>query len=538
MTDAPDVLSTPRRPLGTGTFALLTLGFLFFVVYGSLVPFHYRPLGWGETFARWHEVLAQPLGVDSRVDFASNVLLFIPLGFLMAGTCSVDRHRAVAVLAVFLVTPVCAALSASIEFAQLWFPPRVSSINDVFAETIGGATGALLWATAGQRVTAYARSVWGAAGPENLAVRVLPAYLLVLAVIHALPLDLTISPAELYHKWKEGRIALVPFAAEHGGALRVALKTGWNVAYFLPLGVILACWPGPRFRRWPPVLAAGILTASAVEFMQLFVWSRNCDATDVLTGSAAVWLGWWLTGALTVRRTAAASRGRRFPSALTRPCLFLAWFLVAAVVNWVPADLITEEEEAVPPRAPAEAAWQAEAWVVSHDGRFVRPPDRGEAIPVRRLGPFVVLVHPGVVRQRLLNTPPVPLQDLWVGSPFHAADEVLHKMLLFLPLGALLVPRPTAKGRRGVWRALLAGFFLASLFEAGQLLVPGRTCSTSDILIETNGAVVGFLLYRRLLILGSRRPAAELPPAPGGEGPRRIPVGLGVFITEEGAGPS
>src|SRR5262249_9003817 len=153
MTDAPDVLSTPRRHLGAGTFALLTLGFLFFAVYGSLVPFHFRPLNWEETLARWHEVLAQPLGVESRIDFVSNVLLFIPLGFLMAGTCSVDRPRVVSVLAVLLVIPVCAALSASIEFAQLWFPPRVSSVNDIFAETIGGAAGALLWAAAGQRMT-------------------------------------------------------------------------------------------------------------------------------------------------------------------------------------------------------------------------------------------------------------------------------------------------------------------------------------------------------------------------------------------------
>jgi len=65
----------------------------------------------------------------------------------------------------------CAALSAAIEFTQLWFPPRVSSLNDVLAETIGAVIGATTWVIAGQRLTDYARSVWVAWGPENFAVK-------------------------------------------------------------------------------------------------------------------------------------------------------------------------------------------------------------------------------------------------------------------------------------------------------------------------------------------------------------------------------
>ena len=203
MTNARNFESPPPC-LGKGTFAQVTLGFVIFVVYGSLVPLHYEPLSWEETWARWHVVMAQPLGMDSGSDFVTNVLLFIPLGFLLTGTLAADRGRAGAVLAAVPIILLCCALSASIEFTQLWFPPRVSSLNDVLAETSGGVIGTLLWIAVGQRVTEYARMVWTSWGPENLAVRLLPVYLLVLIVIHVLPLDLTLRPAELYHKW-EGR---------------------------------------------------------------------------------------------------------------------------------------------------------------------------------------------------------------------------------------------------------------------------------------------------------------------------------------------
>ncbi len=132
-----------------------------------------------------------PLGVDSRTDFATNVLLFIPLGFLLTGTFAVGRGRLVSVLASVPVVALCAARSAAIEFTQLWFPPRVSSLNDVLAETPGAVIGATTWAIAGRRLTEYARSVWVAWGPDNLAVKCLPGYLFLLVLIHVMPLDLT-----------------------------------------------------------------------------------------------------------------------------------------------------------------------------------------------------------------------------------------------------------------------------------------------------------------------------------------------------------
>jgi len=62
-------------------FAALWLGFMAFAVYGSLAPFDFEPLAPAVALARFREVLAAPLTIASRSDWAANVLLFMPIGF-------------------------------------------------------------------------------------------------------------------------------------------------------------------------------------------------------------------------------------------------------------------------------------------------------------------------------------------------------------------------------------------------------------------------------------------------------------------------
>ena len=504
MTNAPN-LDSPEPQFGRTMFALLTLGFLIFVVYGSLVPFHYEPLSWEETWTHWCEVRARPLGVDSRSDFATNVILFVPLGFLLVGTLSFDRGKKVAFLCAVLVTPCCSVLSAGIEFTQLWFPPRVSSMNDVLAETIGAALGSLLWVASGHRMTRYVESLWVAWGPNNLAAKLLPAYLLFLVFIHVMPLDLTISPVEIYRKWKQGRVVLIPFTTNYGSVAQCVFKTTWNTLYFAPLGLLLSLWPRRLFANGWRVLAAGALTAATVEFLQLFVWTRYCDVTDILTGTTTVWIAWWLSESWQTRRLGGVVEAMRSRPVRLRVGIFLAWFLVLAVANWYPLNMISAASGAFS-RKPNEPALRDNQWVLSTDGRVVTNQDSSQTLAVQTLGPFVVLTDLEVVQRRWHVTPLTPLVDLFPDSEYHAFDELVRKTLQFTVLGALLVPT-TAKSWRAVWRAVLTGACLATLFEVGQLFVPDRVCSTSDVVFETSGAVLGFLFFRRLLVLLEGRTA-------------------------------
>jgi glycopeptide antibiotics resistance protein len=98
----------------------------------------------------------------------------------------------------------------------------------------------------------------------------------------------------------------------------------------------------------------------------------------------------------------------------------------------------------------------------------------------------------------------VPFTDLYLGSEYHAFDQILQKSLLFVPVGALLV-RPG----RSCLPALLAGFVLSVFLEAGQLGLPTRYTSVTDVLIESSAAWLGCVLARRLLTLLNSPGAAE-----------------------------
>jgi VanZ family protein len=71
---------------------------------------------------------------------------------------------------------------------------------------------------------------------------------------------------------------------------------------------------------------------------------------------------------------------------------------------------------------------------------------------------------------------------------------VADKVMQFLVLGALLALAFRPSGARG-WAVLLAAAgLLAVFFEAGQLFLPTRYTSLTDVLVETASAGLGLTL--------------------------------------------
>src|SRR5207302_6918562 len=118
-----------------------------------LVPLHWAPKTWPVAVDQLWDVLRRPPTFESRTDWGTNVLLFVPIGFfatgLLLGRRSSDRRRAVALP---LVVGSCVLLSISIEFAQLWTNDRTCSQNDILAEGVGGLVGSIGWLLFGSRV--------------------------------------------------------------------------------------------------------------------------------------------------------------------------------------------------------------------------------------------------------------------------------------------------------------------------------------------------------------------------------------------------
>jgi len=365
---------------------LAGLGYLLFVVYGSLVPLHFRAMPLDAAIAAFHEIPWLQLGIGSRADWVANLLLFIPLAFIFTGALSHARGPIARLLASVLVLTACVALSLGIEFTQLFFPQRTVSQNDIAAEALGGLIGVIAWWWAGARCLGWYESWLHVREPAALSERLVWGYLAFVFAYNVLPLDLTISAVEVFHKWREGKLILIPFSGLPADPAHALYEVVTDALIWLPPAFL---W---RFRGGRSTTRAwwfGFAAALLLEVLQLFVYSRVSDVTDLFTAALGAGVGAAL-GARLGRRGGRVQPRMQVDAGLARwlPLLLaLIWIPVLMAIFWYPFDFRT-------------------------DGTFIR----------ERMG-FL---------QR------VPFEVYYYGTEYRAITEVFHKVLFFAPLGALL----------------------------------------------------------------------------------------------------
>lgn len=116
----------------------LALGYVLFIAYASLSPFS----GWREQGLDFFVVLAEPLHLTyTAFDATLNLLSYVPLGLLL-GLALRARFGVTASLLVSVCLGM--ALSAGMEYLQMYLPARISSNVDLLANSAGALTGALL----------------------------------------------------------------------------------------------------------------------------------------------------------------------------------------------------------------------------------------------------------------------------------------------------------------------------------------------------------------------------------------------------------
>ena len=437
--------SAPRSGAGIPNRRLFYAGLIYlaFVIYGSLVPldFHYRPFA--EAWQSFTNIPYLQLGVGSRADWVANILLFIPLTFLWSGLLWPARGLVMRVLIALCVIIAGVGLSVAIEFTQLFFPPRTVSLNDIVAESIGAAVGVMAWAVSGRRLSAWVAGWNRASSPLDIWGRVLYPYLLILFAYNLLPLDLTLSPVEIFHKWREGRVVLVPFSFVFANPIEALYGLLTDALIWTPVAFL---WRLARpATRLKPLFAA-ILIASLLEFLQLFVYSRVSDVTDIFTAALGAGVGAWLSG-----RWAGQAQEGGAPH--SRAWLWLGfallWVGVLAAIFWYPFDFQT-----------------------------------GRAF----------------LAERLQSLRKVPFEAYYYGTEYRAVTEVLHKVGFFIPLGLLLALGVTqirhyfARQIAG-WGAMIAIGLVAFGIELGQLFLPGKFADITDWALETLGGILGYFLF-------------------------------------------
>jgi VanZ family protein len=452
----------------------LTIGLFALTIYGSLIPFEYRALPLDEAASAFRDMaFYAPSLVEARGDWMVSVLLFLAIAYAAMGAASVDCPWEVGVGAAVLVVAGCVLLSVAIEFLQVYFPPRTVSINDILVESLGAGVGVVLWLCAGQRVTDWLRRLWAARTLPALARLLLPVYLVVLIVVELMPFDLVLGTSELRLKYEEDKIHLVPFHDLRHGAVFL-VKAVSNMLCFLPLGLLGSLAAGPAAwtrQRWWRAGLLGLAAAGAIEFGQLWVYSRYFDTTDIVTGTAAVLAGAWVGRLYWEHGRALATTSGRPPAGFVDQALvgaLVAWAVLLAAANWWPLDFTADP------------------------GRFPPPPDDQ---PVHGLRHMYVL----------------PLVDYYWGSKYQALDQFVKRLAAFAPLGGLCALRLTLGPPRPhpYWMVWCIALLVPLAVEAGKYFLPSHTPSVTNALIGSAAVWTGFMLTRHLALFPELRLHAE-----------------------------
>lgn len=271
-------------------FFLTGLGYLAFVVYGSLVPLDFHPHPINVAIREFLHIRYLRLGIDSRADWVANILLYIPIPYLWLSCLSRESGvtlRAAATVVIFIF---CIGLSIGIEFTQLFFPPRTVSLNDIIAEIFGSAIGVVLWWASGQRFLGLVESVL--AQGTRAAYAGLALYSVAYLAFSLFPYDFLISAAEIQVKLTRGYFHWFASATTCGGAIRCGSKLIIETLAVIPLGLLLSLSLRTSSRQLFAIAAiVGFCLGLTIETMQFFLASGITLGASVFTRVAGVVAG-------------------------------------------------------------------------------------------------------------------------------------------------------------------------------------------------------------------------------------------------------
>lgn len=436
---------------------LLGAGYTLFVIYGSLVPLHFRPIPFQQAILYFRHIPYLSIDINGRADWVANIILFIPLPFLWLSILLPKKRISNTTASSFFVFFSCVVLSISIEFTQIFFPPRTVSLNDIIAEGIGAVIGIACWLSFGRNFLTWLSRVKLFQTPISTAQQLLYLYLIGFLFYNLMPLDLTISIAEIYHKWKDGRIILTPFLfhKQEAPILIYGLLTD-TVLWIIP--AILAV-----FSSINAVTAWYRLTffAALIEFLQIFVFTRVTNVNQIMMASVGAWIGVFLGtklrhkwGGKTVVEKTKPPRYFLPPTVLLGLGGAIVWTIVIAIIFWYPFNFNTDKH---------------------------------------------------FIHERLVNFIATPLTTYYYSTEYRALTELLHKTLFFIPLGAFLSLTVVNIKERHI-KFLLHIFCISIMLligisiELGKILLPQKSPEITNSFLMLVGGLVGYFGAKQIYL--------------------------------------
>jgi len=275
-------------------YTILSLCYLAFVIYGSLIPFQFRPLPIEEAIDSFRHIPYLYLGIQSRADFIANILLYIPLSFFLTGIwCGKACPWPIKSVWTLFVLLLCSLVAGAIEFIQVFFPPRTVSLNDVIAEILGTTLGIAFWYSIGGRLT----RLWSAisAGGRQGLHAALVMYALFYLALCLFPFDFLVSRSEIL--WKLSTHSYHAFVAEETcqSLIRCAATFIVEIIAMVPFGILIGLRSRGRQNQilFTALVYGGIL-GIVIETSQFFIASGISQGASVLTRIVGLGLGLWL----------------------------------------------------------------------------------------------------------------------------------------------------------------------------------------------------------------------------------------------------
>ena len=192
----------------------------------------------------WTRFLATPFlnnGSDQRADWVANLLMLVPIGFLLTGALDLKRGIVPGLASSLLAIVVCVTFVLMVKFVQLYFPPRTVSLNYIVAQTIGSAAGIVSYWLCYPKLLRF-RQVMGT--PAAL-LYLLTAYALAWVAFQLLPFNFTLSYSDLQERLQEVRHLLLGWPASGRPIMIRLVLIAVDMLAAVPLGFLL----GLRARR-------------------------------------------------------------------------------------------------------------------------------------------------------------------------------------------------------------------------------------------------------------------------------------------------
>lgn len=263
----------------------LLLLYLLFVVYGSLVPLQYVDRPWADAVQAFRNIPFLTLGIDSRADWISNGVLYVPVGFLTAQVLT-RRFKDMPLALLFVIAGGGAmALAVTVEFVQLFFPQRTVSLNDILAECLGSLVGLALSARYAPWFSNMIASLVGNA--QRLTALALDGYVFAYLAFALFPYDFVVSWSELAARVDSNSWGWL-VAGTSPRPVLLTLHLLAEVGLTLPFGLLLARRAAFGLAGYTQAVLIGLVLGCAVETLQFLMASGVAQGLSVLTRVAGV----------------------------------------------------------------------------------------------------------------------------------------------------------------------------------------------------------------------------------------------------------